>query len=215
MNIAIEADLYFTLILEKVNVQTARLPLLHLTSGGLHHAHNLVAVEQTLWVKSVFHLFVALIVSTRALNGREKCRIRSTYLSHQINSRLPNFVRQVIALHQSNAVLSCRCAFHLDRTLDHAVHQRVRNTVLSFVVQDDGVEVSVTDVTHDATDQATTRDVTLRLIDDLCQTAHGHGHIGRPHVIITALLLRHDGPEGFLAGLPKFVGFLVGAREFE
>lgn len=58
------------------------LPRLHLVGLGLVHAYHLVAVEQTHWVKGLLHL------------------------AHQIDRRLADFVGEIVALNQANAVLA-------------------------------------------------------------------------------------------------------------
>ena len=55
-------------------------------------------------------------------------------------------MRQVIPLHQPDAMLARRRALHFNRALHHAVNQRVHHVVLFVIVQNDRMEIAITHV---------------------------------------------------------------------
>ena len=101
-----------------------------------------------------------------------KCPFRQAFkfkdhLSHKINSRLADFMGQVIALDKSNAMLPSRSAFHLNRSLHHVMHKIIRNVVLFVVVQNDCVEVAIADVADNGAGKAALTDIGFGCVDDI------------------------------------------------
>lgn len=58
-------------------------------------------------------------------------------MSHHIHRRFPQFVSQVIAFDQTDAVLARDGAFHLDGALDHSMDDTFSYFTLFLVEQQD------------------------------------------------------------------------------
>lgn len=93
-------------------VPSTSLPRFGLPRLRLLHAHDLIAIQQTQGVK------------------------RLLQLPHRIDRRLPQLMREVVALDEADAVLACDCAFHFDGALDHAVDDGFGGGALAVVEED-------------------------------------------------------------------------------
>mmetsp|Transcript_25227 Transcript_25227/g.49288 ORF Transcript_25227/g.49288 Transcript_25227/m.49288 type:complete len:512 (+) Transcript_25227:2699-4234(+) len=128
---------------------------------------------------------------------------RHLQFGHQVHCRSAQLCLQVFLLAQSDAVLSCASAFHLDRPIDHALIQSVCLMVVLWVLwveHDHDVEVRVTHMTHDRGKQRRLVKVLLSRSQTVSKTGDGDSNVGCHQLLLRLLCL--GCPECGLAGPP-------------
>lgn len=82
----------------------------------------------------IFHQKIPVVIIKNFPEGKKEKR---TYLSHGINCAQPQFVLEIIPLHQSYTVLSRSRTLQFNSTLDHVVNDTLGNWSLGGVIEED------------------------------------------------------------------------------
>lgn len=77
------------------------------------------------------------------------------------------------------------------------------------------MEVAIADVTTDTCQQAALGHVLLCCLNDVGQSAHGHGYVSSPDMIVGTSPHRHDTPQSLLACAPQLLHLFHATGEFK
>jgi hypothetical protein len=176
-----------------------QLPSIHFAGLWLLYSYYFVAIKQTQGIESQLELSHLLAIAVFDLSKR-------AYLSHCINSSLPQLMVQVISLHQPNTMFACDSTLHFYSPLHHTMNDFFSLLTLLVIVQHHSyrklarpeiqarrltVKVSISNVTHDSCEHPTFRYIVLRLLNDIWQSRDWNGYVASPNVIGIILSHRH------------------------